>query len=82
MGIDVIRAILSIVFQNENRRVLPKLALADRLHKQAQGEVVFRHHCRGRQPARPGARGVIVGQADDLEPRHLTAFFEALQLAR
>ena len=37
MCIDVVRAVLGIVLEHENRRVLPELAVAHRLDHAAQG---------------------------------------------
>ena len=41
MGVNVVRAVLGVVFQHENCRVLPELAVADRLDHSAQGQVVI-----------------------------------------
>ena len=50
MGVDVVGAVLGVVFQHEDGRLRPELAVADRLDDAAQGQVVVGHD-------RPSASG-------------------------
>ncbi len=78
MSIDVVRAILGVIFNHENGSVLPKLAEADGFDNAAQGQVVVGHQSEGRQLANLRAGGMVIGQPQDLHLGHGALFFEAL----
>ena len=40
MGVNVVGTVLGVVFQHENRRIFPELAVTDRLDHAAHGEIV------------------------------------------
>src|SRR5215472_14411421 len=71
MGVDVIRTILSVVFEHKNGCVIPVWAVGDGVDDAAQGQIVV-----GDVGGRPGAvgtraAGVIVGQIEQNEAWHL-----------
>ena len=64
MRVHVIGAVLSIVFDDEDRRVIPVRTVRDRLYHSPDGEVVVRHGSGGARLSGRGAVGVIVGQVE------------------
>src|SRR3954467_12237135 len=80
MGIDVIRAVLRIIFQDKNRRFLPVTAMGNRLDDAAEGEVVVGdHRARSRRTWR-GAIGVVVAEANNRQPREIPVAIELPEL--
>src|SRR5512132_4298034 len=80
MRIDVVRAVLRVVFQHEYRGVLPVSAVRDRVDDPAEREIVVgNHRARGPRVAR-GPPRVIVTDADDGELRQRSVAFELLKL--
>ena len=78
VGVDVVRAVLGVVLDDENGRLLPELAFAQRLDNHAQGQVVVGHH-RGRgRRTDPGAGGVVVAESQDRQLREVAFLFEPL----
>src|SRR5438552_7304 len=71
MRVDVIGAILSIVFEDENGCVVPVGAVRDRLHDAAQRKIIVSDGCGRARLARSGAAGVIVRQIEQYELRQL-----------
>ena len=76
----MVGAVLGVVLDDEDRRRRPERRPAHRLDEPAEGEVVLRHEGGGGELAGARAAGVIVGEADDLQPRHLPLGLEAGQL--
>ena len=74
----MIGAILRIVFDHENRRFLPELALRDRFDESAESQIVVGDHGGRRELAHACAGRVIVRQADDLQLRHIAVALEPL----
>ena len=68
MGIDVIRAVLGIVLDGEDRRVPGIAGARDGFHEPTEREVVVGHHRLRGRIARPGRRRVVVRQPHDREP--------------
>src|SRR5208282_982746 len=67
MGVHVVGAVLRVVFEDENGRVVPIGAGGNLLDEKAEGVVIVRDvELRGGH-ARPETVGVIVGQIDDVE---------------
>src|SRR5215470_11578738 len=63
VGVDVVGAVLRVVFDDEDRRLFPvTLAVRDGFDKASYGQVVFGHVRAGRR--RPGARALSVIPAD------------------
>lgn len=71
MRIDVVGSVLRIIFQNEDRRIVPVRAMRDSLHDTPDREIVIgdRRSRRGLADAR--SAGVIVGQVQQDELRQL-----------
>ena len=87
MRIHVIRAVLRIILQDEERCRIPEWRMRDGLYRAAHGKIVVGHRRLWRRPARPRPRRVIVGQAELDEIRHgVAALFQvgqpALQVAQ
>ena len=76
----MIPAGLRIVFDGEDARLLPKLALAERLDDLAEREVVVGDLRGGRGRAGLRAAGVIVRQTDENEVRHLALLLELAEV--
>ena len=70
MGIDMVRAVLGVVFDDEDRRLGPQRPMADSLDEFAEGQVVAGHAGTGTVGSGCGAMGVILTEAHDDEPRH------------
>ncbi len=68
--IHVVRAALRIVFQDEERRVVPERGVRDRLHCPAHRQIVVCHGSFRRRAARRRSRRMIVGQPQHDEVRH------------
>ena len=62
VSVDVIGAVLSVIFENENRRIVPVGTVRDRLHHATDREVIIGDACGWAGLSRSGAVGVIVGQ--------------------
>ena len=60
MRIDVIRAILRVVFDDEDRGLRPELRSAHRFDQLSKGEIVFGDVRGGRRATGAGAAGVVV----------------------
>ena len=71
MAVDVVPAVLGIVFIDEDRGLGPEAAVRDGLHEPAHGQVVVGHQARGVGNAALGAGGVVLRQVDDHEVRPL-----------
>ena len=60
MGIDVVGAVLRIVFEDENSGVVPIGAVRDGVHDAADGQIVVGNRSGGARLALCSAGGVIV----------------------
>ncbi len=80
MGVDVVRSVLRVVLDHEDRHLLPEPALAQPLDDPSERQVVVADAGRHRPLARRGARRVVIRQLEDHQPRHLAGFLEAGQL--
>ena len=80
VGVDVVRAVLGVVLDDEDRDLGPGLAVGDGLDDPAQGQVVAGHAGLGRERAGPGAGGVVLAQAHDHEPGQRAVLLELLEL--
>ena len=63
MRIHVVAAVLRIVFENEERRVVPEWRMRNRIDGAAHRQIVIRNRRLRCRLARRGSRGVIVRQA-------------------
>ncbi len=81
MGVDVVRAVLGVVFDDEDGGLGPELGLADGFDDAPEGEVVVGDHGAGGAFAGGGAVGVVVGQPHDLQSRHVALALESLEFA-
>ena len=81
VSVDVVGAVLCIIFHDENRGRGPELGLGNGFDQSSQREVVVRHAGGGRPFSGGGAGGVVLWQAHDLEPRHLPLLLKAAQFA-
>ena len=63
MRVHVVGAVLGIVFEDEEGRVVPEGRVRDSIDGAADGQVVVGNGGLGRGSAGPRARGVVVGQA-------------------
>ena len=70
MGVDVVRPVLGIVFQDEERGVIPVRAVGDGLDRSSHRQVVIRDRSLGRRHPWSGSRGVVVGKAKLHQLRH------------
>ncbi len=61
MGVDVVGPVLRIVFQDEERGVIPIRAVGNGLDRSSHRQVVIRNRCLGRRHAWSGSRSVVVG---------------------
>ena len=82
MRIDVIGAVLRVVFNHEDCGVLPELRFADSIDEQPECEVVLGDHRGRRRLADPRAGGVVVRQTHDRQLRHRAIDFIAADLAQ
>ena len=78
MGVDVVGAVLGVIFQHENGGLRPELAVADRFDHASQRQIVIGQIGDRRWRSDLCPRRVIVGQANDHELRHLAFGFETL----
>ena len=76
--VHVIRAVLGVVLGHEDCRLAPELALCERLDDATEGQVVVGDLGGRRRFAGAGAEGVVVRQADDLQPGHIALALEPL----
>ncbi len=67
MGIDVIGAVLGVVFENEDGGVVPIRAVGDGVDDPTEGEVVIGDRGGGAGVERTSAAGVIVGEIEEDE---------------
>ena len=62
MRIHMVRAVLGVVFQNKDGRVLPVRAVGDRFDDASQRQVVIRNRGRRTRKMRTRAARMVVGQ--------------------
>ena len=65
--IDVVRAVLGVVFQHENRRFVPDRAVREVIDKLTQRQVIVGHMGGGGGSAHSGTARVVVAEADTTE---------------
>ena len=88
MSVDMVGAVLGIVFENEDGSVFPVGAVRDSIDQAADGEIVIGHRGLWSGHAGSSAGGVIVGKAEHHEVRELfatarlTGFDEAVELVQ
>ena len=75
VAVDVVEAGLRVVFDDEDARLRPELAVADGFDDAAEGEVVIGDCGFGRLHAGARAGGVVVGQQHDAEVLELARLF-------
>ncbi len=80
--VDMVGAVLGVVFQDENGGLRPELRLRDRLHQQPERVVVVGDGGLRSDLAGADARGVIVAEPHRHEARHLAAALEFRQIAQ
>src|SRR2546428_949180 len=71
--VDVIGAVLSIVFQNEDGRVIPVRTMGDGLHYAAEGKIVVSYIGGRAGLTRPSAASVIVRKIEQDKGRQLSS---------
>ena len=71
MGVDVIGAVLRVVFDHEDGSVVPVRAVGDGIDNAAEREVVIGDRGLRRGLARTRASGVVVGKVEQRELRKL-----------
>src|SRR5258708_7473716 len=67
MGVDVVAAVLGVVFQDEDGGVVPVGAVRDSVDYAAQGQIVVGDRGLGARAIRSRAAGVIVGKIEQHE---------------
>ena len=73
MGVDVVGAVLGVVFDDEDRSVVPVGAVRDGLDDAAESEIVVGDGSRGTRSAGGGTVGVVVGEIEQDELRQLSS---------
>src|SRR5438093_8104716 len=73
MGVDVVGAVLGVVFDDEDRSVVPVGAVRDGLDDAAESEIVVGDGSRGTRNAGGGTVGVVVGEIEEDELRELSS---------
>ena len=76
MGIHVIRAVLRVIFEDEDGRFVPITAARDRFDDPPERRIILRDHRARRTRARPRGCRMVVPQPDDVQLRQLTALLE------
>ena len=72
---------LGIVFDGQDKGLLPELTVTDRFNDATEGQVIVGDAGGRRGLACGGATGVVIGQANENEVRQCTAGFEGLEFA-
>src|SRR5229473_1552910 len=67
MGVDVVAAVLGVVFEDEDGGVIPVGAVRDGVDYAAQGQIVVGDRGLGARAIRSRAAGVIVGEIEQHE---------------
>ncbi len=67
MGVDVVAAVLGVVFEDEDGGVVPVGAVRDGVDHSAQGQIVVGDRGLGARAIRSRAAGVIVGEIEQHE---------------
>src|SRR5438093_4314054 len=80
MRVDVVGAVLGVILHDEDGGPRPELRAGDRFNDPSEGQVIVRDGSGWRRVVGRGAAGVVVGQADDLEPGHMADLFETGQV--
>ena len=80
MRVHVIGAVLRVVLQNEDRRILPVPAGGDRFDDPAQRQVVLRDHGARRRIACARVGRMVPSQAQDREARQIAVLFKLPKL--
>ncbi len=81
MGVDMVGAVLGVVFDHEDGHLGPVLAVGDGLDDLAQRQVVAGHAGPRRERSRPGAGRVVFAQAHHREPGQVVVFLVFAELA-
>ena len=82
MGIDVVGAILGVVFDDEDGGFFPDRAFADAFDEAAESEVVAGDACLGRGFVGRGALSVVLAKAHDDELRQRALGNEVVEFAQ
>lgn len=86
MRVDMVGAVLRIILNQENGRVIPIRAMRHRIHHASDCQIVVSNGGSGRRLANPRSASVIIGQPELNELRQFvcaaTSFYKFIKLAK
>ena len=74
MRVDMVGAILCVVFENKNRSVIPVRAVRNRVHYAAERQIIVRNICGRTSIIGTRASSVIVRQIEQYQRRQFILF--------